>query len=701
MTFDAKLMQNGYLTSNNRAQYFKHLVLQDQAQPTLSVIPALYERVVLVGTGTLLPYEEFFTMYKPILQTANVNIPYICIFKGTNTLWDVVKDLSILRAYYTNNWFSTQNITTLNQLDNLVTLLKPFFETNGRKVKFISHSLGSYMALYTAWKLVSTSSSIRTSGLTQVHFAPYMLVTDAYEYFRDVLSTEYDSKANIKIYALDGDVVTGLVSTYGIGTVNKYTLSVSPIIPNPALDGNDVSVMDWLGEFANFPGVQSSATVLRSFKEGIAFHSLTNFNTDTVMVNNVETDVLLEPMISNYQEITAMPNYAVRGLSIQSQTQYDLTQWLDPSDATHPEVVNNQWLKGLMFTPNTPGTGLLLDYPHKVGGTNQPDELYGWYCSVIPGQKADYQLSTDANGVDRWVNFPLTLTNKYAPTNVYVPASIDLTLIKSPAYWSVVKPDLSISYGLVQFSTVQTNGLSGLSPITANSSAVVANMSAGNQSRYKWNVIEGWDHTNKLRRGLHAAPVYSGLRALFQSQYNGAYGYFNIKMENSEWENAGNTSPLYLYMEATGLGVYARPGNPTNFSQGAWGNYLDHNDNTTNPDEHVFLVEYVSGNLYKISSTILQNGNKRYIGESGGIYGSTSSVSLHSPPQLEITEDTLITTTDNYYMSLTGNNTDYPAFHYHLNVSGATFEYNYVDFYPLTAGSYYSIGRTKFKFEPI
>lgn len=163
--FEAKLMANGYLPYNDRNTYFQHSLYQELHNGIM--IPTLYEKYTL----STLVYDDYLTIYEPIQKSENLTIPWIVLWKGTDSLMDVVKDVSILRSYYTNDWLSTRTYTTTNQLDQLIQIIKPIFENSQRKVHFISHSLGSYMSNYVAYKLVSSSSLIRLHGLTQSMYA--------------------------------------------------------------------------------------------------------------------------------------------------------------------------------------------------------------------------------------------------------------------------------------------------------------------------------------------------------------------------------------------------------------------------------------------------------------------------------------------------------------------------------------------------
>jgi hypothetical protein len=184
---------------------------------------------------------------------------------------------------------------------------------------------------------------------------------------------------------------------------------------------------------------------------------------------------------------------------------------------------------------------------------------------------------------------------------------------------------------------------------------------------------------------LPVAPIYTGLRALFQSEYNGSYGYFNIKMVGTTTEN-----PNYLYMESGGaLTVYARPA-PT--SEGLFG--ISHLDNSSNPDEHVWKVTKVSGtNLFTIENTAYPG---QYIGQYGSVSGSTAAVASNDPPQLLITESNPGTTVDEYHMTLQNNSDSaYRAYWYVINEL-----YHYVDFQGLNNLNYDS-ANISFKFEAI
>ena len=184
---------------------------------------------------------------------------------------------------------------------------------------------------------------------------------------------------------------------------------------------------------------------------------------------------------------------------------------------------------------------------------------------------------------------------------------------------------------------------------------------------------------------VNISPAYTGVRALFQPAYNGSFGYFNIKMVGT-----ATAEPNYLYMEEGGaLTVYARPA-PT--SEGQFG--ISHVDNNTNPDEHVWKVTKVAGsNLFMIENTAYPG---QYIGEYGSVYGPTTHVSMHNPPQLFIEGNNSTTDTDGYHMSIKGNDgSKFKAYWYVVNQL-----YHYVDFHGLNNQNY-NDNNISFKFEPI
>ena len=84
-------------------------------------------------------------------------------------------------------------------------------------------------------------------------FAPLLLVDEPYQWMRDVATSTYNVKNNLEIHTCEGDKITGLVSTYGIGTVYRYTQAVSPINPNPAMDLHNEGIATWLENILTYP----------------------------------------------------------------------------------------------------------------------------------------------------------------------------------------------------------------------------------------------------------------------------------------------------------------------------------------------------------------------------------------------------------------------------------------------------------------
>lgn len=633
--FDAKLMDDGYLPSIQRANYFFNPHRRDVSQPSLSDIPTLYERYAPIEFA---PFSDFFTMYKPIEQTTNLAIPYICIFKGTDSFFDVVKDLSILRAYYTNNFLSTTAVTTYNQLDSLISLLKPLLEGNSRSCKFISHSLGSTLANYCAYKLLSTSSLIRTQGLTQVMYNPYLLIDDAYVWHRDVDINIYNVKTHVVLNVIADDWVVGLVSTYGIGTVNKFSIVLSPLVPDTPISIHDDGYLTWLSEVLDYPEATSSSAI-RALSYHIDWHKMANFNTDATALQHVE---------SNYRIITTMANYSTLGLTIQAQKVYDLQHFLSTQ--------NTAFDVRLMLTASA--SSFDTDYPHVVGGALQDMDEYRFTASINPGQESNYKKSIN----DTIVNFPLILRPKSDPTS-----SISVNLIRNAGYWDVISPDETIQYGIKNRGDI--TDLDNAPTITSNSVSTVSNFSATIQERYRFNVIEGWVHSGP-RRDLHIEPiVYTGLRALFGDPASG---------EQLTYIKHRNTTNQQRWLTAIDGYDYNTKWFMTDGTYEGSAN-VEWTDGQSNPDESVWKIISNADGSYTIQNTEKPNA---YVGRNGATYNLS-----HQSPELLVT----VTST----ISLLGGDIDatidmkIPGYSNQSMYMGVTGDWGTVAWHPLQQSAMY------------
>jgi len=567
-------MNSGYESFALRADYFLHLVEKDLTQAPITEAPVLYEKDVTNYNE----FSSFFTLWNPIKKTEVVGktTPIICTFSGTQTLFDAVKDLSLFAAYWTNDYLNTTLLTVYNELDQLINILKPYVEGEGRHLHFISHSLGSTLSNYVAYKLLSTSNQIFVSNVTQNMFCPYLLQDEAYTWMRDNI-TKHE---HIKIHAIEGDAVTGAVSTYGLGTVYKYTPSVMAIDPDPPLQIADISLLSWLQtRLSNYETLTTTTQIREAYLSHIGVHSMSTFALLPMLITS-----------TNYQLMTQSVNYVNTGFTLQSEVTRDINSFI-----TNTNVVN---LQHLMLITAVNGSGQTIfqsDYPHKLANqVTQSDNDYRWQVAIIDGGKPGYTMSLDKT----FVNFPLRLTN------MGTTQSIDVYLIRQLDYWTITSADETDYYGVKL-----PDDITGL-PINLTINNLPQQVAS--LARYKWNVMEGYTHdSSNTRRDLsipYSLNPYSatnnndGIRHyLWEANRQppgiglpvprGDFGYIRIKSKGTatmHWmaytvDEEYYTPTLDTYSSYIGSQTLK----PFNNLYGAgW------DDGNNPPDEHVFEITY-------------------------------------------------------------------------------------------------------------
>ena len=173
-------------------------------------------------------YEQHFTyidsisIYTPvnvnnvISDNIALDIPIYVIFRGTDNIWDVFKDLNLLYNYGTGSSYDVSGIQTL------VTQIGSYLESQimnsySENIVFLSHSLGSKIALNVMDRFKDTIHINRIKH--NVMFNPFITVDNVYE---RALSADTDYRAKFEAYIIDGDYASIIYKNHPIG--NLFTL---------------------------------------------------------------------------------------------------------------------------------------------------------------------------------------------------------------------------------------------------------------------------------------------------------------------------------------------------------------------------------------------------------------------------------------------------------------------------------------------
>lgn len=203
------------------------------------------------GIDSLLIYTPI-NVNNVISDNLALDIPIYVIFRGTDNIWDVFKDLNLLFNYTTGEYYDASGIQTLvSQIGNY--LENQIFNSYSENVVFLSHSLGSKIALNVMDGFKDTIHNNRIKH--NVMFNPYIVVDNVYE---NALSANNDYKSKFEAFIIDGDFASVIYKNHPIGAL--YTF------------GNIVPEGSWIQE------IQS---LTRQQYLNVANHSITAFTNNT------------------------------------------------------------------------------------------------------------------------------------------------------------------------------------------------------------------------------------------------------------------------------------------------------------------------------------------------------------------------------------------------------------------------------------
>jgi hypothetical protein len=220
-TFYAKLVNHCYMDQHTKLSHIKSdLHYYDDSlyvnEPKGLTGVSVEDRKVLYErreTG-----YDHLDIWLPINRDNNNNVPIYVVIRGTSELYDYFKDLNLLHNHYTHSNtdftdFMTVETTILNQMYEILPITT-------EKVIFVSHSLGSELALHIYYKLYTYPGNIYTDRLIGNHFFNPFIVVD-YVYENSLLmSTNY--KDTLKAYIVDTDIFSCIYKNHPIGPVKLY-----------------------------------------------------------------------------------------------------------------------------------------------------------------------------------------------------------------------------------------------------------------------------------------------------------------------------------------------------------------------------------------------------------------------------------------------------------------------------------------------
>lgn len=355
-----------------------------------------------IDDGTAISYNETYKLetqfnqfdnmkvYSPIshpsVLTTSTSPIYIC-FRGTQTFFDIYRDLNVLLDYGTDHAITG----FVNEITTIYNALRQFIIDANRPVTILGHSLGAEYAM-NLLHIFHTQESPNLDHIEDnfkcIMFNPLILVSDAITYFRTQTKRAYAIN-NIEIHTIRGDFLSPLLIQAGVGTVYAYDNNF-----NQNIETTDFLLGTWLGQLAN--------VITRDDYLNNENHSLVTFGgRHTTDSNGVKHGTglvdyeLIEPLgITALQKnITTVSTKSVLTdgtISAEQMKLYDNDD-MDANLANH-----------------------YIDYPHETTTHNSYDlDKYEWNI-IRPGVSTHHNLHiiSVSNGV-KYINFIRQIYSEY------------------------------------------------------------------------------------------------------------------------------------------------------------------------------------------------------------------------------------------------------------------------------------------------
>jgi len=499
-TFDSNILKTAYNEDINKLNYFFYpktfagsaIGFMDYGLDN-SQKDTLYRRI------TSLDYFDFLDAYEPVVQQQgliNTEKPIILAFRGTQTKFDIFKDIALFVKYHSNDWLDTTLNSVYNELDLLFNQLLLLLQQQPRPLYILSHSLGSYLGNYIHYKLHSAGKI----DIEHKAYNPYLLPSTEYEYWRGADKREY-AKQNILLNCIEGDFTTSLMGHKGIGLVRVYSSAYGVPVLNPTLDTteNGNGFRDWLlsGAVSTQPA-DTTYELYTSLLNSVDNHRLVIWGADTNGLKETEAN-------GDYRYY-AKDTFGSQTLKQTIQTAFHMktvvSKDIDFDDTVSAlENVNLIWIEH----PNRLSTDtgkVLIDYPNNIDGISQNDALY-----TFSGAKQSDIYVEHRTDMIRYVSFLYRFTNQQLQEyndyhivkegNNYIFASYDATGVY---YWRVpVSSNLDLT-------TAEPLEKLNCNVSTGSHTAYNLLTQAEAKNRYKFTLHNGQYIHGGPRRSLHTEP---------------------------------------------------------------------------------------------------------------------------------------------------------------------------------------------------
>lgn len=344
-----------------------YIDIDAEATGSSSIVPAVYKH------ETQFSNIDNMEVYTPMLTDTLSSAPIYIVFRGTDTLFDVYRDISIIYDYQTNQPLTQINneITTIvNELTTLLTL-------QNRPYVIIGHSLGATYAL----KLLEAIRKKEAPNYDHIEdmskailFNPLIVYDETIEYFRTT-EKDYAKAGGVEIHSIIGDFLSPLLFRAGVGKVYAYE-NTAP----PTYDGTDFLLGTWLTQII---GVNDRNSYLNNDNHKI--HAFQGH------INGLQGYQLIQPLGFN--------NWA----TVKTKVQKNVGPYIGTGSAEllHRLYVTND-------TNNQDQSKQYVDYPHEGNGSDIVSTTSNQLNYFYEKLSDDFILSNDENGT-RYINFQIAM----------------------------------------------------------------------------------------------------------------------------------------------------------------------------------------------------------------------------------------------------------------------------------------------------
>lgn len=591
--FYADLVMSTYLTE--KVDYFESSHHQESVGLNIIPPPTSPNYNIIYKRRSELNNFDNVEVYTPIdtvgtnTGTVNSNVPMYVAIRGTSTLYDVYRDISVVLDYGTTHILGS---SYQSELTNLYNTIKPIVDVEQRPVYFVGHSLGAKYALdllHTFHIQESPNYDHIETQFKCIMFAPLILVDDSVSYFRTSALQQY-AKDNIEIHTIRGDFLSPLLINAGLGTVNSYENNVAPVV-----DLTDFVLGTWL--------VQATGSLSRDSYLNDDNHKLITFGGNT---NGLES----------YKLINSLPDTTI------SQSLETMTNQYVKLDGATDTTLQQVYLWDNVENLNQ-DIGF-VDYPHNSSTHNSHSlDRYNWTINRLntPSTREHGIIST-VDGV-KYINFRRSLISE-------VGSLTSLTrlryIVKATAdKWFLM---LTPTQVYVLPSTVETLYDEALQINTNNISVYYDTATpVGEKNRHLWSLNDTLVHASFVsnRRITFTAPpviTYTGFRASMSNPSSSTH-YIRITDHYSRKVIVLDEHNSKYTVDSTSIWV------------GQYG--IDWNNNTSTNAEDIWKVDWIgdsSTDCYITASqeqgSIIPNYIGRYHGTNADQYFDTNN------PQIRI-----------------------------------------------------------------